>query len=252
MKTSNKLLIIFFTCIPLSLLAYNTLLKQSYQAGNFVSEFYPDINSNYEEKNLPAFKHIVIDGLVKSPNARTEQGQMPTVSIGNASTYPKSESTQNRIGIITQYADVLRTTVKNDTLFVSLFTKAKDAYITTGDKALLQIKATDVTSVSISYAYATITDKPSAADSLKLTVIYNGIYNVNNLYINNLSVYGSGMAQTYIYGNNKIQNFNYSLLAESLLHIDGHPIQHYRAIKVDEKASIEIKDKAANMQKELQ
>ena len=216
-----------------------------------MSEFYPDINSNYQEKNLPAFKHIVIDGLVKSPNARTEQGQMPTVSIGNANN-PKQGTKGNSIGIITQYADVLRTTVKNDTLFVSLFTKTKDAYITTGDKALLQIKATDVTSVSISYAYATITDKPSTADSLKLTVIDNGIYDVNNLYINNLSIYGSGMAQANIYGNNKIQNFNYSLLAESVLHVDGHPIQHYRIIEVDEKASIELKDKATNMQKELQ
>jgi hypothetical protein len=252
MKTSNKLLIILFLCIPASLLAYNILLKKEYQDGNFISRFYPDENSNYNETKLPAFKHIVIDGLVKSPNVQTEQGQMPVVSVGNAnSLVNKSKIKGNSISIINTYADLLRTNVKNDTLFVTFFTKAKEAYITTGDKELVQIKVTDVTSVSADYAFVTVNEKPSTADSLKLTLGNNGNYNINNLHINNLSVIASGTAELFIYKNNEIKNLNYSLLAESILHVDGHPIQQYHPVNVDEKASIEIKDKAADMLKQL-
>lgn len=251
MKTSNKLLIIFFSCIPLSLLAYNALLKQEYNAGNFVSKFYPDGNSNYQETKLPAFKHVVINGLIKSPNIESYQFRMPVISISNTNSYPKGGSNQNRIRIISQYAEILKTAIKNDTLYVSFFTKGTNNDIGIGENRLVEIKANDVISVSTRYANVSILDKPSSADSLKLTVGDNSHYDLNNLDIKNLDIYSTDMGQYNIYSNNNIRNLNYSLLANSVLHVEGHPIQQYNAGKVDGNASIEIKDKALTVQKNL-
>src|SRR5690606_2731196 len=61
MKTSTKLLIALFACVPLSMVAYGYLLKQQFDAGNFVQNIYLH-HPKYTFKALPTFKHLVIDG----------------------------------------------------------------------------------------------------------------------------------------------------------------------------------------------
>ena len=132
MKTSTKLLIVLFACLPLSMVAYAYLLKQQFNEGNF----YQNINQNqpnYIFKSLPPFKHVVVDGNLyivdESPLTRD-----PKIKIANDFTGTRTISiqynqliefttTKKEIGynVLANFENIVKTKIKNDTLYISLF-----------------------------------------------------------------------------------------------------------------------------------
>ncbi|WP_184547355.1 GIN domain-containing protein [Mucilaginibacter sp. FT3.2] len=257
MKTSTKLIIILFTCIPVSLLAYNLLLKNEYNNGNFYRDLYPKNTLDYIPiAQLPAFKHIVIDGSLKIPvDGGFETWMwMARVWVGHNDEKTNTGS-RNTISVIKELRSNLITTVKNDTLFISFSVKSKyDNSVRNwnNESDIVRISANNVSSIRANSAKVTIGNNPGSTDSLKLTVADQSHYDVNNLSIKYLNITAADSSYLNIWKNNHVSTLNYSLKGKSSLNIDEHPVQHFNALQVDSAAKIQITGKARLMQKQLQ
>lgn len=251
MKTSTKLIIIFFTCIPMSLLAYNFILNAEYKKGNVARELHPRNNSVYINKNrLPAFNHIVINGSLNFGDGGFEQW-MAHVWIGGHSGTPNNE---NSLSIIEELKDNLKTAVKNDTLFITFHTTGKydiTAPTWNHESDIVKIYANQVKSVSISYANVTIGSNTGIADSLKLIVRDYSHYDIQNLRLQKLAVIAKDSSSFSIGKSNKIGTLNYSLEGKSLLNVEENPAQRYVAERIDTASRIQLTGKASSLQKQL-
>lgn len=131
MKTSTKLLIVLLLSVPLSMFAYGYLLKQQFNEGNFYTKVNAD-HPKYVFKSLASFKNVVVDGnlylvyessLTRKPNVKIEHFiGTRTTAIGNGQLI-EFTNTQKEIGysVLAGYEDIVKTKIKNDTLFISLF-----------------------------------------------------------------------------------------------------------------------------------
>ena len=251
MKTSTKLIIIFFTCIPTSLLAYNLILKAEYKKGNVVRELEPRDNNIYVSKTgLPKFTHVVINGSLNVGNGGFEYW-MAHVWIGGKDSTRK---TGTGLEIIEGLKDNLNAMVKSDTLFISFHIIGKfDNVSTTWNREsdIVKIYSDRVKSVKISYADVTIGSNPGTTDSLKLTVGDRSRYDVRNLQLQKLVVVAKDNSNLNIWQTNRIGALNYSLRDTSSLTIDENPVQRYLAEQVDSTAKIQISGKASVLQKQL-
>ena len=257
MKTSTKLLIIFFSCIPISLVAYNVLLRNEFKRGNFTRDYYLDESNTLVRQKMAPFKHIVIIGFGGTIQRRSITYWKPRLSIGN---FIKIENADhqpgNYVNVIKQYKDNVKATVKNDTLFISFEIITKHSNL--GDfndsapgRNLVEIEGDNVLSVNTNSADVMIRNKPSNIDSLKFIIRGGGHYDINNLAVNNLSLEAKDSSYFAIYKNNKIKSLNYSLLDKSWLNLEEHPVQKFCPGKVDVMAKIQITDKASYLQKQL-
>lgn len=257
MKTSTKLLIIFFSCIPLSLLAYNLLLKNEFTNKNFVREYYLDPSSTFVRKQLTNFKHIVISGINGQVNRGSITYWCPRISIGNIKNSPAAnQHTRNYINVVKQYQSNVNVKVKNDTLFISFNVKAEDSNsdlseLSNSANDLIQINTDNIESVNAVSAYVTIGNNLSATGYIKLLIAGHGHYDVNNLNIDKLDITASDSSFFNIYQNNSIKNLSYSLLGNGALNLYEHPVQKFNPIQVDSLAGIQLNDKALNLQKRL-
>jgi hypothetical protein len=248
MKTSTKLIIIFFLCIPTSLLAYNLMLKAEYNKGKFVRELNPADKTIYVNKTgLPKFKHIVINGSLEVGQGAFEVW-MAKIWIGGA-----KEGT-NSLSVIEELKDNLNTLVKNDTLFISFHTKGRyDNTATTWnhENDIVKVYSGNVESISIHNANVTVGNNPGNTDSLKLTVGDFSHYNVQDLKLQKLTVVVKDSSSISILQSNKIGMLNYSIQGKSILHVYGSPAQRYVAQRVDSAAMINLTGKASALQKQL-
>jgi hypothetical protein len=257
MKTSTKLLIIFFSCIPLSLLAYNLLLKKEFTNKNFVREYYLDPSSTFVRKQLPTFKHIVIAGIDGSVNRDNITYWCPRISIDNIKNFKAAnQRSGSYFNVIKQYQSNVNTKVKNDTLFISFNVKAGDSNsdlseLSNSANGLLQINADNIETVNAVSAYVTIGNNLSATGHIKLLIAGHGHYDVNNLNTDQLDITASDSSSFNIYQNNRIKNLSYSLLGKGALNLYEHPVQKFHPIQVDSMAIIQLNDKASNLQRRL-
>ncbi len=253
MKTSTKLMIILFTCIPVSLLAYNLLLKTEYNKGNFYQELHPEDNSVFVTKPVSAvFKHIVIDGSLKMKESGSFELWMARIRIGK-----NTETTHPGGNIVTvnkELMENLETLVKNDTLFISFRVRDKfdnNARNWNDEGDIVKIFASNVQSVDIRYAFVTIAGNLSNADSLKLRVADGSHYDINNLSVKNLNVAAADSSYVNVTKSNRINMLNYSLRGKSSLKVDETPAKEFYAGLVDSTANIQITGNAKYMQKQL-
>lgn len=253
MKTSTKLIIILFTCIPVSLLAYNLLLKSQYNKGNFNRDLYPQDNSVFVTQPVsPGFKHIVIDGSLKMKETGYVEQWMAHIWIGKniKSTYPGG----NTVTVNNELKENLETLVKNDTLFIAFRFRGKfdnNARSWNDEGDIVKIFASDVQSVDIKFAFVNIADNISNANSLKLSVADGSHYDVNNLSVKNLDVAAADSSYVNVTKSNRINMLNYSLKGKSSLKLDENPVRQFHAGQVDSTANIQVTGKATYMQNQL-
>jgi hypothetical protein len=250
MKTSTKLIIIFCSFFPVSLLAYNYLIKVEFTKRNFVREFSPDATQTYSTYNVGKFKHIVIDGALQTADAERLLTWRPMIAIKSNS----HAKLGNQIEALKFYQDRVRTKLKNDTLFVWFVTSVNYKNLNEnndwGNEAL-RISVNGVTSVDTKYANVNIADKPSAFDSLKLTMMGGGRYDLNKINTYKLTITAADSSFYNIYKDNRITNLHYSLLDKSTINLDEHPVKQFHADRLDTSAKIQITDKALYLQKQL-
>lgn len=247
MKTSNIILLILFICIPVFSFTYNWLLKERFLSGNFTpSKFDPDINKI--KKELPSFQHLVIDGVLKGKNRNVESIQIPWLvsSNGNHKTteikYPK------------EWQDIVHTSVRNDTLFVSL---EKDKVSETiADQLLRRPREIELTLPSI-YSFTLINGKGhfkgiNVTNEVKLIVKDHASIAVNSTYLPEIEIVLKDDSTIKFEEKNQINRLEYSLYDQAFLSIsDQTHIEQLHSVRVDSLSKISITARAKELQKQI-
>lgn len=260
MKTSTKLLIVLFSCLPLSMVAYGYFLKQQFNAGNFYQEIYLQ-NKERVFKAIPAFNHLVIDGnlyvfeessLTKKdtehkkihyPGSRTVSMRLESqVEITGTGKTPG-------LSILAKYQDIVKTKIGNDTLYISFFKL-------NGEKIAYTIDAlTNILSVNNKH--------------LKSAELNTGNFSIVNLKGKELAVKtknsflrieGSGFDQLILNAdaskpieidNNTISVLQYSLQNNSKLNLGKNEIKNFQKLSADSLSKISVQGYASDMEKFL-
>ncbi len=270
MKTSTKLLIAFFTGIPIVLVAHSWLLKKQYVAGKLTINYYDD-RDDYNYTTLPRFKYLVINGAVTS-------GDLHNGGIGyrsfNTHAYvdiePNAKKGQS-VGILKTYQSLLNTRLSNDTLYIWLYRRAQ---IKQGDywrfnqqllRVYLDSTANNITTANGNFmltsaavhsyvpnnVISTLNGSNRISVSSQFTrqlnkhrltlAIHNGTLNVNNLVTDTVNTLATDSATIYMAQNNFIKQYNYSLISKAHLTIEyGENIKSYNEVKVDPTTFMEL------------
>lgn len=256
MKTSTKLLIALLLCIPLSMAVYGYLLKQQFDAGNF----FQDISSNkftYVFKTLPPFKHVVVDGLLyvvdeslltRNQKVKTEHfvGTRTTAIGGDYLIEFTDIEKENGYSILSQYEDFIKTKIKSDTLYISLFKlNGKDLYVP--NVAFLSINSSDLKSLKLSNGNYRIKEIVGKDLSVKLQFANLAVAGVT---LDSLHVFSTDDKKINIDSSN-IALFQYRLLNKSKLILGDNKIKTFKDLGSDSLAEISVQGKAKDMEKFL-
>jgi hypothetical protein len=244
MKTSTKLLIIFFACIPASLWAYNLLLKKQVQAHNLVLEFRPGPNE-YTEIKLPAFKHVIVNGALNFGTQNDKNlNWRPNIRIGDLS----PSNTTNGIQILKGYEDVVKYHIRNDTLYVA-FRKNKvydDSPYTSYWKDLIKISLSDLQTVDASYGTFNINGMPRTSKTLDIKLNGKSRLDITGVTQNRLNLTIRDSSEVVI-DKNDINDIYYNIPNKGRLTIDIYSAKHFHAGLVDSLAWINVQGKAGQV-----
>jgi hypothetical protein len=240
MKTSTKLLILFLTCIPASVWAYNLLLKRHLNAHQLIIEVRPELDNNrYTEKILPVFKHLVIDGtMVMGEQDYLEKATnwQPRITVGD---YKNSRN--NTIRLLKGYENVIRTKLYNDTLYISFAKKIRTKIKPYSDENywddVLKVRSAQLQSFSGRFGQFNINVNPAIRE-LRLNMSGYG----------NLSLQGNKLQRADILLkdsvtsnlNIKCDDLYYTLLGKSQLTLDQQSAGRYHPGLIDSSARISI------------
>lgn len=256
MKLSNKLLLLFFISIPVSLFAYNWLLREQFLAGNIKEVKYEMWNSSdYVQTKLPEIRHLVIDGAFNSgdpdfPGGAVSVNWKPNIQID----YNKRRK-NNDLQIDKLFKDMAHTRIKGDTLFVSFYRKER---IKNNDnfysrQFFLKVRLNNLMSVKGASGNFNINGPFDNKDSVRFSVT-SGSLTINNIKANEVQVTADSGAYVNVPGNNIIGKLSYSLLNKSELRINdlGTNISSMKAVRLDSLAGISISGNAKDMKQYLQ
>lgn len=240
MKTSTRLLIILFISIPVTMFAFNWLLVNEYKAGNL--SLITWAQTAEEKRELPAFKHVVMDG-----RFHHSKGIQPI--NGGLTLEIASDPGQKPLLMIPEIARknvVIK--VINDTLYISYYKKNIDV-----DAALywnwhhLTLYGSKISSLTLNYGNYLILHL--ATDSLNLQAT-DAIVSVNNLTATTLNAMVHGLSTVHFYENNKVDQFEYSILDKGgKLEVTHNTSQSYKPGEVNPDAQLVLIGKAPEMQK---
>lgn len=245
MKTSTKLLLIFFLCIPVSLWAYNALLKNQLAAHNIVMELRPDPTQQYTETRLPAYKHVVINGsLTYGAKNEINANWLPAIQVG--------QYNSNAISILKGYADVVKYHIANDTLYVAFHKNAvyDDRSYMYYQADVVKIATNNLHSVAASHGRFNIHGNLHTHNDLKMVV--DGKSNVDFMFFlaERVDVTLKDSSQFNAQQNN-INHLYYNLPYKSTFTVDAYAAKHFHPGYIDTNARITIMGKAGEMKQLL-
>lgn len=259
MKTSTKLLIVLFACIPLSMFAYSFLLKQQFTAGNFTQDIYKHKNTRIY-KSIAPFKHLVIDGnlYVSEESSLTKsatQGKQKQfigeriLSIGwDAPVEITHHGKKTEYSVLPKYKDVIKTKIKNDTLYVSFFKKNGTNTYWSNNDCLLKISNPRLISVNLNSGTFVLKDM-NGKDLNAVTK--NAKVTFKNSSLQQLEISAESTKPLNIQSN-KIDVLRYSLFDKSNLLLEDNKINKFQQIATDSLSQISIQGNAQQMEQFLQ
>lgn len=196
MKKSNILILVFCLSLPLAMVIYHWLLVRTYLGGSFYEPKNSSIlDQTMKRELLQPFHYVVIDGVVMAPNsAYITSDPMYSMrlpfSIAKDNTY--------KIEVSARVDSLVKRVVKNDTLFVNLYSEyyAEVPFVPSlADISLPNVKGlifnnggyfkvsgfktTDSISVQVTGCEAEFTDLETPR--LWLVTSHNGKVKLNNL-----------------------------------------------------------------------
>ncbi|MDB5129470.1 hypothetical protein [Mucilaginibacter sp.] len=245
MKTSTKLLIIFFACIPASLWAYNSLLKKQLQAHNIVLELRPDPNQQYTEIKLPHFKYLVVNGsLTYGSKNEKNANWRPPIQVG--------QFNDNFINILRGYADIVKHRISNDTLYVTFHKNAvydESSYMYY-QSDVVRIGTNDLHSVDVSYGRFNIYGNLHTDNNVKITVDGKSNLDFQGLLADRLDLTLKDSSEVNAQ-QNKINDFYYNLPKKGRLTVDVYSAKHFHPGTIDSLAWISVQGKAGDVKQLL-
>jgi archaellum component FlaG (FlaF/FlaG flagellin family) len=252
MKTSTKLLIIFLACIPVSLWAYNSLLKKQLEAHNLVMELRPDLSQSYNEEKLPAFKYVVVAGaLTFSDGSHKDSSWLPKLNIGDLG-HVGHQNTANTISILKQYADIVKHRIVNDTLYISFNksvkynTESYPPYL----PEIVKVTAIDLHEFNGSSVRVSIDGGIVPARLFKISVSGNSNIVVTGQITDRLDLAVNDSSSADLMAN-KINDIYYTLPGKGKLTMDVYTANRFHPGKIDSLAWMEIKGKGHDVQQYL-
>jgi hypothetical protein len=256
MKTSTKLFIVLFACVPLSMSAYAYLLRQQFVKGIFFQ-----IRQNHQKFtsiSLPAFKNAVIDGnlyvmresdLTKITPNTPEEYKNGILFIGwDAQIEFTGTQSTNSLKILEGYEDIVKTKIKNDTLYVSLF-KPHGENMGNFDqgKTLISINNRDLHSLNLNAGNYTLTKMSNKELSVNVTRAGLTARDVN---VDTLKI-SAEQANSITMENSVVDVFKYMLKNNSKLILGKNEVQNFESLGVDSLSEISVQGKAKDMEKFL-
>jgi hypothetical protein len=248
MKTSTKLLLIFFLCIPVSLWAYNSLLKKQLAARNIVMELRPDPTQAYTEIKLPPFKYLVIDGsLTYGTKGEKNANWRPAIRLGD-----NMQNNTNSLNILKGYADIVKHRIVNDTLYVTFHKNAvyDDASYMFYQPEVIKITTHDLHSLDASYGRFNIDGTIKTAKNLKINVDGKSSVDMMGLSPNRLDLTLKDSSE-FNAQQNQITDLYYNLPHKGKFTVDAYTAKHFHPGNIDSLAWINIQGKAGDIKQLL-
>ena len=245
MKTSTKLLLIFFLCIPISLWAYNSLLKKQLTSHNIVMELRPDPTQGYTEIKLPPFKHLVIDGsLTYGSKNEKNANWRPAIAVG--------QFNDNSISILNGYSDIVKHRIANDTLYVTFHKNAiydDESYMYYRPE-VVTIATNNLHSIDASYGRFNIHGNSHTHNDLKFSV--DGKSSVDFIgFLSNRVDLTLKDSSEFTAQQNKITDLYYNLPHKGKFTVDAYTAKHFHPGNIDSLAWINIQGKASDIKQLL-
>jgi len=250
MKTSTKLLTILFIGIPVALFIYNWLLKEQYAAGKLEEVKYVDVlEDRLLERDVPAFKYLVIDGALRSGKSKDPGPYVEDWSM-NITILNVRDNQKQKIKVNKLYANMLQTRINNDTLFVSFYrNKRISNFPSRWYNRLLTIQTPNNVN-SITSRNGNYTIQSFISNNFKLISGEGSSVTFDNSTFDRLEIIARDR-QVSISANNKVKELYYSLSNDSRLDIDdtGKNISKFMPGRIDTSATISLTGKALRVHK---
>jgi hypothetical protein len=236
--------------------AYAYLLRQQFVKGIFFQDH--QNHQKFTSIPLPAFKNAVIDGnlyvmresdLTKITPNTPEEYKNGILSIGwNAQIEFSGTQSNNSLKILEGYENIVKTKIKNDTLYVSLF-KPHGENMGNFDqgKTLISINNRDLHSLNLFGGIYTLTKMSNK--ELSVNVISAGL-TAKNIDFDTLRI-SAEKANSITMENSVVNVFRYMLKNNSKLILGKNQVQSFENLGVDSLSEISVQGKAKDMEKFL-
>jgi len=247
MKTSIKLFIAGLLCVPLSLFAYNLLLKRQLDARNILVEMVKDPKYATIINKLPPFKHIKVNGTLYT-GADGKQGVNNVSWIARVKV-DNMEASGPVMKMPVRYKDVVSYHVQNDTLYLSYYKKNNPEELENQYDGMMRVtidgggKLRSVTGLNTTFE---TTGNFRNNDSLSITVAGISNYEIQSLYLDKLNITIKGDAKMNVH-DMVLKEFAYNLHDKGKLTIAPLNIKHFTAGQIDGGAEININGNANSL-----
>ncbi|MBW4891711.1 hypothetical protein KXQ82_18445 [Mucilaginibacter sp. HMF5004] len=256
MKTSTKLLIVFFIAIPTTLFAYNWLMKEQYLAGNLIpqaqrpADEYANAEA-YVTLPLPQCKYVVVSGQITSGDF--EHGDYRSVYSQERDIDIRGDHAGKQLAKVNKYYESLfKTSVVKDTLYISFFRKKHVENISgTGNNGLLCLYLNkDVEYIRTEFAQYH-TDGSFNLKQMNIVALDGTSMSINHLQTEQLNLIAKGEAQVMVKYAKNIAQLSYSLLDSPTVKFNHCQVAAYKPLRIDSGAHMDITLKGNSIQQYL-
>jgi len=244
MKTSTKLLILFFVALPTTLFAYNWLMKNQYLAGSMIPEkelFRNDLTDTnaYVKKTLPQCKHIVVSGDIASGDF--DHGNYSSVFSIDKEIAIHGDHKGEPMALVNKYYESLfKTKLQDDTLYIFFYRQKHVGNINTSNNLLASLYFnSDVDYIRAGSADITVT---GSFNSKHMDIKTNGgtKFDIDSLQTETLNLIARGNETVTLNKAKNISTLSYSLFDSSTLSFNDCHIASYKPLHIDTAAKLDI------------
>jgi len=255
MKTSTKLLIAFFIVLPVTLFAYNLLMKKQYLTGSLVllkERLYDDLTdtTQYVKKPIPQCKYVVISGEIASGDFGHHNYLQVWNNNSQISIYGNHQG--KSIAFVNKYYESLfKTKVIKDTLYVYFYRQKRIGNVNGASGVLTGLYLNN----NVEYIRVTRANFNSTGSynlkRLTLSVMGNNNFVINNLQTNQLNLAAKGEATVTMNDAKNISDLSYSLFDSTKVQFNNCHIRAYKPLHIDTAAKMDITIKGNAIQQYL-
>ncbi|MRG48844.1 hypothetical protein GFS24_27285 [Chitinophaga sp. SYP-B3965] len=247
MKTSNKLLIVLFFFVVITLVLFNVLLNVQLKAGNLSSEYQKTTRSTVTMK---PFQHVVYDGRQYLHQSRSSQSWVSRtihLSVGDRN--------KHELEIPSNFEPILRYHYQGDTLFIGFSSEdgafGRADYIPDGSIPL-RLFAPALSSVASVGGIMNV-DRIRQQEPLALHLANSANFMLLGLDIPVLQLHADSNAQVMVVDNSHVDTLALTMgKSTGITFVTPNNIKNILPVQLDSTARIRVDGKAADMKTYLQ
>jgi len=245
MKTSTKLLILFFLALPTTLFAYNWLMREQYLTGNLVPEIDRSLDgfsdsTDYIKKQLPPCKYVVISGEITSGSFLTRD--YSSFWSEDRYIYIHGNHKGPQVALVNKYYESLfKTKLTHDTLYVYFYREKHIGNISSNNSNLVGLYLNN----DVEYIRAELGDfNINGSFNLQHMDIdasgTNTKFSIDNLQTDQLNLTCKGAVKMDLNRAKKISSLSYSLFDSTTVKFNNCQVAAYKALHIDTAAKLNV------------